>query len=344
MPSYKNPVYNQYFADPFVWKHEGRYYAIGTGPVANVDHTIHEEDLTSSDFLGEEMAIPVLTSDDMVEWKYSGGALRVSAGFKGKPFWAPEVAFHDGHFYLYYSTALEGLRHMLRVAKSRFPEGPYEDVGKLIGATDDCPFAIDGHAFLDDDGQWYLFYARDFLDQEEGARAGTALVVDRLIDMTRLAGEEKTVLRSRCNWQLFKAQREMYGKVWDWHTMEGPCVRKKDGLYYCFYSGGCYQNDTYGVDYGIAKNVMGPYSDEGNEEGPRVMKTIPGRVLGPGHNSIVLGPDNKTEYLVYHAWDLEMKARRMCIDRLEWTKEGPRCVGPTWTEQSIVTANNVVAV
>ena len=157
----------------------------------------------------------------------------------------------------------------------------------------------------------------------------------RMVNMTRLAGEEKVVLRSKFNWQLFKAQREMYGQIWDWHTLEGPTVRKHNGLYYCFYSGGCYENETYGVDYGVAEKVTGPYVEEGNELGPRVLKTVVGAVVGPGHNSIVVGPDNKTDYIVYHSWDLEMTARRMCIDPLVWTKEGPRCLGPTWTEQQL---------
>lgn len=335
MLAYQNPVYKKYFADPFAWKHEGKYYAVGTGPLGTIKDIVQESDLTSSNFMGEERAIPLLTSDNFVDWKFAGGALRVPPKYHHKPFWAPEVAFHDGYFYMYYSTATVGLIHMIRVAKSRFPEGPYEDVGKLIGATDDCPFAIDACPFQDDDGQWYLFYARDFLDYSKQVNAGTALVVDRLIDMTRLAGEEKVVLRSKCRWQLFKPQREMYGKVWDWHTMEGPCVVKRNGLYYCFYSGGCYENDTYGVDYGIAEHVMGPYIDEGNESGPRVMRTVPGQVIGPGHNSIVTGPDDETHYFVYHAWDIEMKARRMCIDKLIWTEDGPRCEGPSWTTKEI---------
>ena len=29
--TYTNPVYPEYFADPFVWKFEETYYAIGTG-------------------------------------------------------------------------------------------------------------------------------------------------------------------------------------------------------------------------------------------------------------------------------------------------------------------------
>ena len=31
MAQYKNPVYAEYFADPFVWKHNQIYYAVGTG-------------------------------------------------------------------------------------------------------------------------------------------------------------------------------------------------------------------------------------------------------------------------------------------------------------------------
>ncbi|HTG44835.1 MAG TPA: family 43 glycosylhydrolase, partial [Verrucomicrobiae bacterium] len=141
----------------------------------------------------------------------------------------------------------------------------------------------------------------------------------------RLAGEEKPVLRARCAWQRFQADRPMYGKVFDWHTLEGPCVRKRQGVYYCFYSGGCYQGGGYGVDYGTAAHVLGPYSDAGNEQGPRVLRTVPGQVIGPGHHSLVLGPDDRSEYIVYHAWDAKMSGRRMHINPLTWTENGPRC-------------------
>ncbi|BAY98365.1 glycoside hydrolase family protein [Tolypothrix tenuis PCC 7101] len=30
-----------------------------------------------------------------------------------------------------------------------------------------------------------------------------------------------------------------------------------------------------------------------------------------------------------------MTARQMCLDKLIWTSEGPRCTGPTWTPQTI---------
>ncbi len=79
---------------------------------------------------------------------------------------------------------------------------------------------------------------------------------------------------------------------------------------------------------------MGPYSDEEAESGPRVLHTVPGQMLGPGHNSITIGPDAETDYIIYHAWDKDMTARQMCVDRLLWTPDGPRCGGPTlpWSE------------
>jgi arabinan endo-1,5-alpha-L-arabinosidase len=46
-----------------------------------------------------------------------------------------------------------------------------------------------------------------------------------------------------------------------------------------------------------------------------------------------MGPDRKTDYVVYHAWDPDMKVRQLCIDPLAWTPDGPRCLGPTYTPQ-----------
>lgn len=331
---WKNPVYPFYFADPFVWECQGGYYAVGTGPISQTP-VAGEADFTTYRVNGRGMAIPLLGSDDLVNWKLQGGAYRVPPFAKGAVFWAPEVAQYEGRFYLYFSYSTSGLNHSLRVAVSDAPEGPYEDAGALLPENDGCSFAIDPHPFRDDDGQWYFFYARDFLDFSATVRAGTALVVDRLLGMTRLAGEPRTVLRARSDWQRFQANRVMYGQVFDWHTLEGPFVRKHNGLYYCFYSGGCYQGEGYGVDYGAASNVLGPYSDQGNESGARVLRSVPGKVIGPGHHSIVRGPEDRTDFIVYHAWDPEMSARRMHIDRLEWTAEGPRCLGPTWTEQKL---------
>jgi len=307
-----NPVYAGYMADPFVWKHQDIYYAIGTGEAEATGKTLGK-------------VFPILHSTDLVQWQFASNALVRTDPELGDNYWAPEVAHSNGRFYLYYSVGHGDKCHQLRVAVGDEPLGPYLEVKRPLIDPRACPFAIDPHAFQDEDGQWYLFYARDFLDASDEGRAGTALEVDRLKSMTELAGEPKTVLRARRDWQRFQSSRPMYGQLFDWHTLEGPCVWKHDGRYYCFYSGGRWETESYGIDYAVADEVTGPYSDDGIEAGPRVLHTVPGQFVGPGHNCIVTGPDRETEYIVYHAWDKAMKARQMHIQQLSWTTMGPRC-------------------
>jgi beta-xylosidase len=324
---YTNPVHPDYLADPFVWKHDGRYYAVGTG-AAEAEGRMQEA--------GEGL-FPILGSGDMVHWTPLGRAMRRPefGAALGESFWAPEVAFSDGRFFLYYSVGRGDQGHQLRVAMSLAPEGPYHDTGSNLTDTGEWLFAIDPHPFRDSDGRWYLFFAADFLDAEPpgagSVRAGTALVAQPLENMTRLGGKAKVILRARHDWQRFQANRVIYGGRFDWHTLEGPCVRQKDGRYFCFYSGGRWETEGYGVDYAIADRVLGPYSGVGGENGPRILKTIPGKVLGPGHNSIVESPDGFTEYIAYHAWDSGKRARRLCIDPLIWESGVPRCPGPSWS-------------
>jgi beta-xylosidase len=313
-PIQSKPVYEDYFADPFVWRCGDAFYAIGTGAkeaAGEVDGNV----------------FPILHSTDLFHWRYLTGALIPPEPAIGTHFWAPEVAFHQNQFFLYYSVGHGDKHHQLRIATSDRAEGPYRDAGRTLLDPQDCPFAIDPHPFRDEDGQWYLFYARDFLEVSPEVRAGTALKVARMRSMVELEDTGRVVVRARSDWQRFQANRTMYERLWDWHTLEGPAVRKQGGRYYCFYSGGRWENDTYGVDYAVADNVLGPYTDQGNETGPRVLKSVPGELIGPGHNSIVPGDNDEADFIAYHAWDVGMKARRMFIDRLVWTPNGPRCQG-----------------
>jgi GH43 family beta-xylosidase len=327
--AYRNPVHAGYLADPFVWAADGEYLAIGTG-AAEAACTPHEG--------AGATVFPLLRSADLVHWEPLGHALVRPHAALGNAFWAPEVAHHAGRWFLYYSVGHGERAHQLRVASSRDARGPYVDVAALTDPRA-VPFAIDPHPFRDAEGAWHLFHARDFLDDrdEHGrtVRQGTALVVHRLHDMTRLDAAGVTVARARRDWQRFRRDREMYGTRRDWHTLEGPCVLRHDGRYFCLYSGGCWQYESYGVDYVSADRIEGPWHDDGIEAGPRVLRTVPGRVLGPGHCSIVPGIEESTPVLVYHAWDAARTARRMCIDALALTSQGPRCAGPSSTEQRL---------
>lgn len=301
------PVYDGYFADPFAWSHDGEYFAIGTGA----------PEATSK---AGDRVFPLLRSSDFVHWRYAGRVLNAPDPAFGHSFWAPEVAYANGTFYLYYSVGRDDKGHHLRVATSHRPEGPYEDANPLIERSEAAPpFAIDPHPFKDDDGRWYLFYARDFLD---GERPGTGLVAAPLAGMTRLGEGERVILRAHADWQRFQSQRAMYGGTYDWHTLEGPFIQKHGGAYYCFYSGGRWDSDNYGVDYAISQHPLGPYSGSGGEA--RVLRSASNRRRGPGHNSVVRGPDGSS-YIVYHAWDRDRRARQMMVERLEWTPAGPRC-------------------
>jgi beta-xylosidase len=308
--TYTNPVYLHYMADPFVLHHDGHYYAYGTAPGTT-----------------EGQQFPVLRSSDLVQWEACGWALNPLP--HADAFWAPEVAYHDGVFYLYYSASgINGHNHQLRVATSTSPLGPFIDTNRLL--IPDDPFTIDAHPFLDTDGQWYLFYSRDFLTLDKDYRIGTGIVVDKLVDMVKLEGQPQVVVRPFADWQLFQAQRPMYGSIYDWHTIEGAAMRRHNGHYYCFYSGGAWERDNYGISYVIAEHPLGPYHRPKMEGA--LLHSVPGKVIGPGHNSFTETGDGR-EYVVYHGWDAAMTARLMRIDRLLWEGDTPSVNGPTWTPQ-----------
>lgn len=318
---YTNPVYAGSMPDPSVIQHEGVYYAFGT---------------TGAGRLANGRIFTGLRSLDLIHWEPMGGALEPPFPDRRAQYWAPEVTFASGKFYMFYSRGgIEPEKFALRVAVSERPDGPYVDNHQPLVDCESNRFTIDAFPFRDDDGQWYLFYARNFTNHDDGVFPGTALVVDRLIDMTKLAGDCRVVVRARHPWTLYEDHRRMdvYDATFTWHTIEGPCVVKHEGKYYCFYSGSNYQTVNYGVDYVVADHPLGPWSGQGDH--PRVLRGIPGKVRGPGHHSIVPGPDGKSQYLVYHAWDPGMKTRQMCIDRLCWTPDGPRCAGPTYTGQAL---------
>ena len=238
-----------------------------------------------------------------------------------KEYWAPEVAEHNGKFYLYYAGDMKQ-----RVAVADSPEGPFKDTGKLM--FPELEFSIDGHPFKDPlSGKWYLFFAKDFFDK----RPGTALAVVELADdMISTKGPVHTVIRAFSDWQIYQRNRHWYDKDWPaWHTIEGAAVVYKDGKYYCFYSGGNWQTPGYGVGCGISDTITGPYTDLWSKTKASVLSSIEDKLIGPGHNSVMLGPDKETYFIVYHSWNAQRTARQMCIDPILWTAEGPKAYKPS---------------
>lgn len=125
---YKNPIArNGDFADPFVLRHNGRYYLYAT----NYD-------------------IRCFSSENLLDWTLEGGVIEPGT-FEGLMPFAPEVVCHDGRFYMY--TSPSGFGHY--VLESTSPTGPFRKISGNVG------HAIDGNVFIDDDGRWYFYWAGD---------------------------------------------------------------------------------------------------------------------------------------------------------------------------------------
>jgi hypothetical protein len=125
---YGNPVARAGdFADPFVLRHDGRYYLYCTNP-----------------------DVRCWSSSDLVTWHLEGPTIAADA-FPGLVPFAPEVVYADGAFFMY--TSPSGHGHF--VLRSDSPTGPFTPVSGNVG------HAIDGNVLIDDDGRWYFYWAGD---------------------------------------------------------------------------------------------------------------------------------------------------------------------------------------
>jgi GH43 family beta-xylosidase len=305
--TYLNPVYSGSFPDPYILKFCGEYYAYCTG------------------FWKDGNVFGVLHSRDLINWKELGGAMR-PLDHEPPFYWAPEAIYDNGKFYLYYSVGNETLME-IRVAVSDRPGGGFVDSGKVLTSED---FAIDAHVFRDSDGKQYLFYATDFLGH---THIGTGTVVDEMSDRFTLAGRPRPVTRAKYDWQVYDPVRKEKGGV-RWHTVEGPFVIKRKGVYYEMFSGGNWKNISYGVSFATTGDLRQEEEWKQFSDGKKVLpilRTIPGAVTGPGHNSVIRGPNDRELYCIYHCWF--ENERVLAIDRMDFAGERIFIAGASHTPQ-----------
>lgn len=217
-----NPILNASGPDPFIYRAEGRYWLITTGPASDGRY------------------LPLWSSEDLVTWTFVRGAVaRGGAGSWNRfNFWAPEVLIHEGCYWLYYTAkhTEDDKNHSNRIglAVSDRPEGPFEDRGVLVNHA-----GLDASPFRDADGTLWLYYVTEY-GNERGLAPGR-IWVDRLLDPAHLA-DQAVCLVEKHFWQ------------------EGPVmVRQRDGRYRLTYSIGAWTNDTYRVVQAVSDRPAGPF-------------------------------------------------------------------------------------
>ncbi|HEY2156811.1 MAG TPA: glycoside hydrolase family 43 protein [Isosphaeraceae bacterium] len=301
---FRNPIEGVALGDPFVLRWRGQFYLYGTndGPP-----------------LADGRVFPVYRSDDLLHWEPLGGALEPSE--PGSDHWAPEVLAFGGRFWMVVSFGdVERRGHALWVAVADRPEGPFRLRKRISG--EDERFSIDGSWLLDDDGRLYLFRCLDFVGESDPP-SGTGIVVQPMRDPLTPSGPPTTVLRAHSPWQVFERNRVMplyEGRTFaEWTTIEGPAPVKRNGRYYCGYSGGNYGR-AYGTGEAVADHPLGPYRDLRGAEGP-IFGTAPGLVEGPGHFSVVR-PDLVHDWIVLHGRTPGEAVRRVWLCPASWGDEG----------------------
>jgi beta-xylosidase len=256
---------------------------------------------------------------------------RVDSWGKGS-FWAPEVIYYHGKFYLVFSCKGpegSGLRISLAVAAS--PEGPFEDLHMpLFDYNYSC---IDGHIFVDDDGQPYLYYEMvgsvgEFWKQK-GYLWGVIFGVKLTPDLSHMVGEPVPCIYPGQEWE---HPESMHAR-----STEGMTVFNHGNLYYMTYSANHYADPDYGVGYATAPSPLGMWTK--SKDNPVLNKNLETGVSGPGHNSITRSPDGKEWFIVYHSHadpDHPSGRRVLNIDRIVFEKDGSmKVLGPTRTPQPV---------
>jgi len=306
---YTNPVGDTplHMGDPFVIQHEGRYYLFGTN-ASNEGFKCWE-------------------STDLVHWVEKGWAYREADDSWAKShYWAPEVKFHRGKFYMTYSAMSKiggQSRLLIALAVSDKPEGPYRD---LHAPWFDYGYsAIDGHIFVDDDGNSYLYFSRNGV--QDGYSFGIIYGVALADDLSKPIGEPVKLMEADQPWEKVRYAEN--------RCNEGAFVLKHGGRYYMSYSANHTGFPHYGIGYATAEKPLGPWVKAA--ENPIAATNVDFGVSGPGHSGVTQSPDGKEMFIVYHTHaDAEKPSddRVVNIDRMGFDESGKlKITGPTRSPQ-----------
>ena len=294
--------------DPVMAKEGKTFYLYSTGP-----------------------GISFYSSTDMLNWRSEGRifkadptwAKKAAPSFDGH-IWAPDIHFHNGKYYLYYSVSGFGKNTSgIGVTTSptldpRSANYKWTDQGLMLQSvpTRDDWNAIDPNIIEDDKGvPWMSF----------GSFWSGLKIVKLDASRTRLA--EPQVWHNLARLELPDTKATP-------NEIEGPHILKKNGYYYLFASWGlcCRKKEiTYRVVVGRSKQLTGPYLDRAGKDmnAGGGSPVISGNATwkGMGHNSAYT--IDGRDLLVMHAYETadDYKQKLKIMD-VKWDKDGWPMVDP----------------
>ncbi len=277
--TYKNPVVSGSFPDPSMIRVGDDYFMV------------------TSSFVYFP-CIPILHSTDLVNWKIIGHAvtdpsyIKLSDIDNGRGFWAPDISYNNGKFYITATYRLnddaEKIRYQM-VVSSEKAEGPYS---KPSFIDED---GIDPSIFTDDDGRRYMLLNR-------GAR-----IFEISEDGTEKIGE---------------ASMLWYGS--NKRAPEAPHLLKKDGYYYVFVSEGG-TGRGHQISVARSKELMGVY--ESCPYNPILMQRDENHpIQRSGHGKMLKTQEGEwyISYLCGRMIDQKWSVlgRETALDKVTWTSDG----------------------
>jgi hypothetical protein len=234
----------------------------------------------------------------------------------GRQLWAPDAAFANNTYYLYFPVKDKKDVFRVGVATSSKPEGPFTAEKEPIAGT----YSIDPCVFKDDNGTFYIYFGGIWGGQLQrwnnnkydsaGKLRGKedAAILPRMAklskDMKHLSEPVKEVKLLDKNGQPFLEKDN------DKRFFEAPWIHKYKGKYYFSYSTG----DTHFICYATGDNPYGPFTYQGV-----ILNPVDGWT---NHHSII--ELNGKWHLFYHDVQLSGKThlRNVKVTELKYNDDG----------------------
>jgi len=309
-------ITKMYTADPSAHVFEGKLYIY---PSHDIDAGIPEND-NGDHFAMDDYHIFSMDSIGAPVTDH-GVALTVKdIPWGGRQLWAPDAAFRDGKYFLYFPLKDKKDVFRIGVATATKPAGPFTAEKEPIKGS----FSIDPAVFTDTDGSTYMYFGGIWGGQlqrwhkgqyaangsktdleNDKAPALTAKIAKLSADMKEFDGEVKDILI------LDKEGKTLLGGDHDRRFFEGSWMHKYNGKYYFSYSTG----DTHKLVYAIGDSPYGPFTYQGI-----IMLPVVGWTT---HHSIV---EFKGKWLIfYHDTELsggKTHLRNVKVTTLEHEADG----------------------